>query len=501
MRSKVAHSIIGITTVFIALVVINFLASRHHARIDLTERSVYTLSSSTKDILKGLDDVVTVRVYFSFDLPPALMPLKRGVDDIIEEFKNVAGNKLQVEYVEPAANVLDEQRTLSLGIIPVQVNLIGRDRSEVAKVFMGLTVLHGDRMEVIPVVQSLSNLEYNLVQAVLKASSDQELKIGWLGDQSTVGDGAEKDVGGGYDGLKGVLEQRYEIVPISSKNLDDLAVNKLNALMLVSPGVLANDVIAAVDEYIGKGGKVIALVDRWNIGGDMKGEPKETNVVDFFNKHGVKIGSGLVMDRSNATAAFAGALVTYHLPYPFWPLVRSDDLSKDDPITSELNSLVLPWTSPITLSGAVSDQAEVLARTTEAAAVTKQKNPGLDPESAGEWLEKASDAESYPLVVRIGDLMVVGSSRFAQDYFLRLFSNNLTFIENAVDVFVMGDQLVDIRSRVGIDRPLAIMSDAVMFVLRIGNVLICPILVILIGLCVFIVRKWNRRRIRAEFGR
>lgn len=501
MKGKTVHVLLSILTIAIALVVINFLANRYHERLDLTERSLYTLSPSTVDLLKNLEDVVTVRVYFSTNLPPALMALKRGVGDMLDEFKSVTGHRIQVEYMDPTKGAMAEQKALSLGIMPVQLDVVGKDRMELAKVYLGMVLLHGDRMEVLPVVLSMANLEYRLAQAIIKVSSVEEFKVGWLESGAVSPD----EVGGGYEGLIRVLSQRYNIERIAPKDFGDVDLEKFNTLVVASPGELGEEVLSTIDRYLSGGGKIVALVELWDIKDNMTAALKKTDFTDLLSRYGVTVNRDMVLDRSNAIASFTGAAVTYHIPYPFWPKVRTENLSNSDPITAELSSLVLPWTSSLTLSDEISDRSEVLARSTDMAMVKLGENPRIDPETAGGEIEQASNTASYPLAVRVrlpegGSLLVVGSGMFAQDTFLRLFASNMAFIENAIDVLTMGNKLVGIRSRVGIDRPIAILSDAMPAVIRVGNILIGPLIVLLIGLLIFLSRRWRRKSVKANFG-
>jgi ABC-type uncharacterized transport system involved in gliding motility auxiliary subunit len=312
-------------------------------------------------------------------------------------------------------------------------------------------------------------------------------------------------MGGGYNGLVNVLKQRYIVERIELDGIETIDPEELDVLIVASPGNLGSEALDAIDEYINGGGKLIALVDRWNIKDNMTASPKETDILGLLKKYGATINDDMVLDRSNAVASFSGAVMTYHLRYPFWPQVRAEDLSPDDPITGELSSLVLPWTSSISLSDRIEGSAEVLARSTELAVVTSEKEARIDPQTAGEMIEKEGETASYPLAVRVqgpndSSLLVVGSGRFAQDDYIQRFNNNLVFVENAVDVFAMGGKLVGIRSRAGTDRPLAILTDATRMTLRLGNVFIGPIIVVLIGVLVFLKRRWKRKSIRAEFG-
>ncbi len=115
-------------TVLIGLVALNMLASRHFARIDLTDNREYTLAPATKQLLKNLTDVVTVHVYFSKELPPQLSGVKRGIDDMLAEYHSYGRNNFQVEYKDPADSQATEREVMIMGIAPMQVNVVSNDK-------------------------------------------------------------------------------------------------------------------------------------------------------------------------------------------------------------------------------------------------------------------------------------------------------------------------------------------------------------------------------------
>ena len=54
------------------LLVVNLLSENLYFRLDFTEDDRYTLSDATKDIVSDLDEVITIKAYFTEELPPQL---------------------------------------------------------------------------------------------------------------------------------------------------------------------------------------------------------------------------------------------------------------------------------------------------------------------------------------------------------------------------------------------------------------------------------------------
>ncbi|HHF52986.1 MAG TPA: hypothetical protein ENL43_01310, partial [candidate division WOR-3 bacterium] len=161
-----------------AFLLINIISTNWHARLDLTENKRYTLSSSTKEILKNLDDIVIVKVFFSENLPPYLLPIKEQLKDLLEEYKSYAHGKIQVEFFDPTKDKKLEQQAFRLGIPAIQVNVYEKDEIKAVRGYLGVAIFYEDKVEKIPVVKEASNLEYLLTSKILKLTAGKQRVVG-----------------------------------------------------------------------------------------------------------------------------------------------------------------------------------------------------------------------------------------------------------------------------------------------------------------------------------
>jgi gliding-associated putative ABC transporter substrate-binding component GldG len=515
-RGKNRGVVVMAVAVFIALAVVNFLASRHFFRFDITEKKEYTLSDATKNILKNLDDVVNVDIYFSQKVPPAVLKLRREVDDVLLEYKTYAGNDLHVRYIDPQESPQKEYSVQLMGIPPVQANVIERDKQEVVKLFLGIAVTHEDRKEIIPVVRDSRNLEYDLTSAILTVSKEKKAGITWL---------AKKDERE-FDGAKELLRRRYDVRDADARmpGLDPVK----DALLIVSmDGDLSDAELFDIDQYLMKGGRVIMLVDRVRVANNLQPSKIDLpNTLAWLGNNGMDVEDKLVLDRVNAHAAFTSAgAFTFHVPYPYWVRVVSQGFDAASPPVSDLETLVLPWTSPIAISGARPEGIEytILAKSSPvngAASLTES----LAPEEMNGRRLGIAQSEPKALVVMAagrlksyygeggkpapvkgaevvsestdGQLMVVGDSRFVQNGFLQQFAVNTVFFENIVDYMALGSELIGIRSKAVTDRPLKEAPEASISMAKYVNLAGAPFVVILIGLVVWFFGRHKRRLLR-----
>ena len=98
---------LGLTLVLVVLV--GLLAELKFFRIDLTSEKKYTLSQSSRHLLRELDDVVYVKIYLDGELPAEFVNFRKSIRELLDEFRAYGGEKLQYEFVnlynEPDENI------------------------------------------------------------------------------------------------------------------------------------------------------------------------------------------------------------------------------------------------------------------------------------------------------------------------------------------------------------------------------------------------------------
>jgi ABC-type uncharacterized transport system involved in gliding motility auxiliary subunit len=179
-------------------------------RFDATQAKIYSISEVTKKTLKGLDDIVTIKGYFTEELPGYLITVRQNVKDILAEYRNFGGARIKVQFLNPNANDALKSEAQSLGLPAIQFNVVKKDKYEVAQGYLGIAVLYGDRVETIPVVQDTSALEYNLTAAIKKVISGTDFTVGILQKTDSLLS-EEQDL----QALQQILSRQYRVERIS----------------------------------------------------------------------------------------------------------------------------------------------------------------------------------------------------------------------------------------------------------------------------------------------
>jgi len=150
------------------IVLINLLAGRFFFRLDFTEDQRYTLSQTTKDILEGITEPITITAYFSEGLQPQFDQSRKDFRDMLAEYNSYSGNQIVYEFINPNEDAQQEQKAVQAGIQTLMINVREKDQETSKKAFMGAVVQIGEESEVLPFIQPGAQVEYALTTAIKK---------------------------------------------------------------------------------------------------------------------------------------------------------------------------------------------------------------------------------------------------------------------------------------------------------------------------------------------
>ena len=341
-----AGTLLGILLVAVILILVNVIAAGNFFRLDLTEGKEFTISKATKDMVRDLDDLVTITVYMSAELPTQLSTLRRQISDILDEYRNFGRGNIQVEFVDPISDPELEQRMRGLGIPMITAQTLEKDQFQSVNIYLGMLVSHLDRQEVIPVVQDTYTLEYDLTSAILKIASERTYKVGVLAGNTI------HALDSSLTGMKELLQKQFTVVPVNLGDGTQEVAGDIDLLVVPGPNEIPDEIEYQIDQYLMRGGKIIFMIDAIRLaeGGGLQATPLRSGIEDLLAHYGVRVQNALTLDRgANATASFSSGYVRYTLPYPYWVKSIPDLLNAEHPITGRLESIVLPWVAPIEL--------------------------------------------------------------------------------------------------------------------------------------------------------
>ncbi|MGD9007644.1 MAG: Gldg family protein [Desulfobacteraceae bacterium] len=158
------------------IVLINLAGITLFFRSDLTGNKIYSLSEVSKQVVATLSEPLTIKVFFTKDLPAPHNNTQRYLQDLLGEYAlhNKKHFKAQFYNVTPETEgISDDARdnretARNYGIHPVQIQTVEKDEVKFKQAFMGLVLIHGDVIERIPTITSTDRLEYKITTAIQK---------------------------------------------------------------------------------------------------------------------------------------------------------------------------------------------------------------------------------------------------------------------------------------------------------------------------------------------
>lgn len=175
------------------IVLVNVAGLTLFFRVDLTQNKVYSLSPVSQNVVATLSEPLTIKVFFTKDLPAPHNNTELYLRDLLDEYalNNRKHFKVHFYNVSPETEgISDETQTnrqmaRDYGINPVQIQLVEKDEIKFKQAYMGLVLIHGDIVEKIPTITSTDGLEYKLTTAIQKLNHkvsallglDEEVKV------------------------------------------------------------------------------------------------------------------------------------------------------------------------------------------------------------------------------------------------------------------------------------------------------------------------------------
>lgn len=488
-----------IILVFAILILANALSDRLFFRLDFTSDKRYTLSKATKNILRTLNEPVTVTAYFTEDLPPDIAVTRRDFKDLLVEYASISRGMVMYEFINPNADPEAEQKAYQSGIQPVIVSSREKDEAVQKKVFLGAKVQLGDETDVIPFMQPGAAMEYALSTSIKKLSVKNKPLIGIMQGHGEPSLSAMSQV-------MESLSILYEPEPV---NLSDSVVNldKYITIAIVAPRDTIPDWhFTLLDKYLAQGGNLLVAMDR--VDGDLstvQGKSIETGLENWLAGKGIQVESNFVVDQSCGSVGVQQRQgifnFTTNVKFPYLPIIVN---FADHPITKGLEQVLLPFASSITYTGDTSNQYIPIAMTSDKSGTL---SPPLYFDVNKKWTDKdfpmsklsvgalltgklAGDAESGIVVISDGQFPVNGEGRNAQ----QLSGDNVSLFVNSVDFLSDDTGLIDLRTKGVTSRPLDQIEDGKKAFLKWLNFLLPILLILIYG----VVRAQRRRMLRLK---
>lgn len=394
------RTLLGLLAVIGIVVIVNILSSFFFYRIDLTKDKRHSLSKSTIEMLKNLEDRVYFRVYLKGkDQPADYQLFAKQVEQMLQTFRSYSKN-VYYEFIDPIEGKTNEEingilgEFVKKGLEPIPISREDAGGYSTHVVIPGAIVSYRNREYPAKVVvadpsgadwlkYSNEELEYNLVAPVRRLLKTEKPKVAYLD-----GHGELDFWNTCWTAMQ--LQRFYNVTRITldgkinalrNISIDDtvsgnlvLGDNKYDVLIVAQPTQPFKEYDKYVlDQFIMRGGKVLWLIDNTTASLDSLraapeffATPRALYINDLFFTYGVRFNTDLIQDLSCLPVPQQVSIIGDQPQYKFMVFPYCLDIVNfgNHPIVRNLKDIKSDFAGSIDLVGNNADLTKTVLMTT-----------------------------------------------------------------------------------------------------------------------------------------
>jgi ABC-type uncharacterized transport system involved in gliding motility auxiliary subunit len=513
---RLSFSVLGVIAVAAIVIGINMFADARLAnvQVDLTRGHLYTLSPGTRQILSGLKEPVTLRLFYSRQLGSAVPVYGTYADhvrEMLQAYAALAKGRVKLEFYDPEPFSDTEDRALAYGLQGVPVDQGG------AQVYFGLagSNLEDDERTIAFFQPERERfLEYDLTKLVYELSNPKRPVIGVMSTLPLDGDPRMmmmtrgQGPGGQPYASAMLLRQTNQVKTVAT---DAQVIDPdIQVLLVAEAQNLSDPTLYAIDQFVMRGGRLMVMVDPWSEA--LAATPNPTGMPPTDTHSDLKKlfdAWGIAFDPTKVVGDLTGAWRVRSedrvqaVNYVAWFNIR-EGINHDDPATADLDQVTVassgflakapnatidftPLLSSSARSGLLSvdqvkmpEPAKILAdfKPEGGPRVIAARVHGVLKSAFTEPPELAKDQkrpDNFPAFKAQTDgpanLVVVADSDILADRFwvrtadffgqqtATPFADNGPFVANLIGTLAGGDALIGLRSRGDTNHPFVLVNE------------------------------------------
>ena len=266
-RRGASKGVVGLVVIAAIVVAADVIVAKLPLRADLTAERLYTLSKGSRAVLAKLDREVTLKYYVSSsaaEMPVQLKTYAEQVENLLQEYGRAAKGMLEIEKYDPKPDSDAEEWAQRYGVEPQVANPFG------SPVYFGIVAVCGDHEATLGVLspRTESTLEYDLTRLVTRVAWPEKPVVGVMTSlEGVVADGMSmramrRNAPQGWAAF-GELAKDYDVRTVATDA--DKIPDEVKTLVLVHAKDLSDETLFAIDQFVLRGGKLIACVDPMSV--------------------------------------------------------------------------------------------------------------------------------------------------------------------------------------------------------------------------------------------
>lgn len=390
---KLSGGVAGLIVLLAILIAVNVIVGGLRLRKDLTAEKLYTLSDGTRQVLSKLDRKVTLMFFFSDSAPDVPAPIKafaRQVEDLLHEYELAGKGNVKIVKLDPKPDSNDEDLAQRYGLQGQAISQSG------TMLYLGLVARCGETEAAIPVIDPRNDelLEYTFTRLVHRVATVKKPVLGVLSTLPVLGRAPMPFMMPGQRPRQEPawvpfreLTQDYDVRSLEPGSVDKIDAG-IDTLLVVHPKGLSDKALYAIDQFVLRGGRLVAFVDPFCVadpgqGAEMGGysmPQRSSTLGKLFDAWGVKYQPDKIVADLDASTPLRGRNNTVESS-PLYLSLRRPNFAEREVITSPLESAMMVLAGAFGSEAAEGLKLTPLIRTSEKSDLMDAMMAQFDPSS------------------------------------------------------------------------------------------------------------------------
>lgn len=301
--------------IIFSIILINYLGSIFHKRIDLTNENRFTISTPVKNILRNIDQKMEIYIFLRGDIPSGFKKLSVSAQELLQEFQEYSNGNIHYKILSADEKIPGTGKTYadtlsSLGLVPINLKVQLKEGEQSQYIYPSAIINYKSKIQPVNLYSGSNNfitppelnnaealLEYDFANGIEKIINNQKPMVAYA-----VGNG-EPTGPNVYDLVENVLKKNYSLFMMDLAK-QPVVPDTFKLLILVKPTLAFTAAEKLkIDQYVMHGGKLLCFIDKLNAEADslqMKNQviayDRNLELEDLFFKYGIRINPDLLMD-------------------------------------------------------------------------------------------------------------------------------------------------------------------------------------------------------------
>lgn len=321
-----------VSIVFLFLVLLNILISFQDKNATLLPRKEYQLDAASIKIIENIQQPVIITFYRSDNLTSREQKFAKKIETILRAFKNQDNTIFNIDIINPTENLEAELDATNSGIKSIEIR--EQDKT-LRRIFLGMIVQVGSRVEILPVINPQMGIEYLVSSSLRKLTETQHKKIAYV-------KGHHEPALSQLQDIEKILRPNYILSPTHINK--DTPIDSFESLVIVGPSLeFTNEELNFLDNFLEQGKNIFIALDKVDYDAELQqAYPINTRLELWLKQKGILITNEFVVDNSCGEVKLEDVVMPIN--FPFFPQITN---FTPHPTTNGVEITVLRYASPI----------------------------------------------------------------------------------------------------------------------------------------------------------